>query len=62
MSQKLSNKEISNALEKLNITPKTESSNKENSDDLDNVLKTMILNTINKLQGKKETPRYRFYF
>ena len=62
MSQKLSNKEISNALEKLNITPKTESSNKENSDDLDNALKTMILNTINKLQGKKETPRYRFYF
>ena len=62
MSQELSNKEISNALEKLKITPKTESSIKENSDNLDNALKTMILDTIDKLRGKKETPRYRFYF
>ena len=62
MSQELSNKEISNALEKLKIPPKTESSIKENSDNLDNALKTMILDTIDKLRGKKETPRYRFYF
>ena len=52
MSQELSNKEISNALEKLKITPKTESSIKENSDNLDNALKTMILDTIDKLRGK----------
>ena len=62
MSQELPDKEISNALEKLKITPETESSIKENSDNLDNALKTMILDNIDKLRGKKETPRYRFYF
>ena len=62
MSQELSEKEISNAFEKLKITPDRESSSIENSDNLDNALKTMIVDNIDKLRGKKETPRYRFYF
>ena len=48
MSQELSDKEISNAFGKLKITPETKSSIKENSDNLDNGIKTMILNSINK--------------
>ena len=46
MSQELSEKEISNAFEKLKVTPETESSIKENSDNLDNGIKTMILDSI----------------
>ena len=52
MSQELSDKEINNAFDKLNITPKTEISIKENSDNLDNDIKTMILDSIDS--------RYRF--
>ena len=56
MSQELSDKEINNAFDKLNITPETESSIKENSDNLDNGIKTMILDRIYKLRGKKKRP------
>ena len=49
MSQELSQKEITNVSEKLNRTPETERPIKENSDDLNNALKTMILDNINKL-------------
>ena len=53
MSQELSDEEISNAFDKLKITLETESSIKENSNDLDNGIKTMILDSIDKLRGKK---------
>ena len=62
MSQKLSDKEISNAFEKLKITPEKEILIKENSDNLDYTLKTMILNSINKLQGKKKCPDIDSFF
>ena len=38
------------------ITPETESSIKENSDNLDNGIKTMILESIDKLSGKEKRP------
>ena len=41
------------AFEKLHITPETESP-KENSDKLNNALKTMVLDSINKLRVKKK--------
>ena len=56
MSQELSDKKISNAFDKLKITPETESSIKGNSDSLDNGIKTMILGSIDKLRGKKKRP------
>ena len=56
MSQELSDKEISNAFDKLKITPKRESSIKENSDNVDNGIKSMILGSIDKLRGKKKLP------
>ena len=56
MSQELSDKEIKNAFDKSKVTPETESSIKENSDNLDNGIKTMILDSIEKLRGKKERP------
>ena len=46
MSQELSEK----------TTPETKSSIKENSGNLDNALKTMIFDSINKLLGKKKRP------
>ena len=60
MSQELSDKEISNAFDNLKITLETESSIKENSNDLDNGIKTMILDSIDKLRGKKTRYRFRF--
>ena len=56
MSQELSVKEIRNAFDKLKITPEKESSIKENSDNLGNGIKTMILGSIDKLRGKKICP------
>ena len=49
MSQELSEKEITNAFEKLNITSEKENPIKENIDDLNNALKIMILDSVNKL-------------
>ena len=49
MSQELSVNEIKNTFGKLKITPKTESSIKENSDNLGYGFKTMILDRIDKL-------------
>ena len=49
MSQELSDKEISIAFDKLKITPEMESSIKENSNNLDNSMKIMILDSIDKL-------------
>ena len=40
MSQELSDKKISNVFDELKGTPETESSIKENSDNLDNAIKT----------------------
>ena len=54
MSQELSDKEIKNGFDKSKITPETESSIEENSDNLDNGIKTMILDSIDKLRGKKK--------
>ena len=54
MSHKLSDKEISNAFDKLKITPEKESSIKESSNNLDNGIKTMI--SIDKLRVKKKRP------
>ena len=62
MSQEQSVKEITNVFEKLKIAPETESSIKDNSDNLDYGIKTMILDSIDKLRRKKETPRYKFHF
>ena len=56
MSQELSDKETNDAFDKLNITPETETSIKENSGSLDNGIKTMILDSIDKLRGKKKRP------
>ena len=56
MSQELSDKEISNAFDKLKITSETEGSIKENSDNLGNGIKTMILDSIDKLRGKEKRP------
>ena len=60
MSQELSDKEISIAFDKLKITPESESSIKENSNNIDNGIKTMILNRIDKLRGKKKCPDIDF--
>ena len=49
MSQEISDRKISKAFDKLKVTPEMESSIKENSDNLDNGIKTMILESINKL-------------
>ena len=54
MSQELSDKEIKNGFDKSETTPETESSIEENSDNLDNGIKTMILDSIDKLRGKKK--------
>ena len=61
MSQELSDNKISNAFEKLTITPETEGciKKKKPRDNLHNAIKTMILDSIDKLQEKK---KYRFYF
>ena len=56
MSQDLPDKEIKNSFDKLKITPETESSIKENSDSLGNGIKTMILDSIDELRGKKKRP------
>ena len=55
MSQELSDKEISNAFDKLK-RPETERSIKENNGNLDNGIKTMILDSIDKLREKKKRP------
>ena len=54
MSQELSDKEISNAFDKLKITHEADSSIKENSHIIDNGIKTMILVSMDKLRGKKK--------
>ena len=46
MSQEVSDKWVSNTFENLRITPEMEIPFKENSNDLDHVLKTMILDSI----------------
>ena len=56
MSQELSEKEITNAFEKLDISPEMESPIKGNSDDLNNALKTMVLDSINKSRAEKKRP------
>ena len=56
MSQELSDKEISNAFDKLKITPETACSIKVNSNNLENGIKTMILDSIDKLPRKKKRP------
>ena len=56
MSQKLSDEEISNTFDKSKKTPETERSIKENSNNVDNGIKTMILDGIDKLRGKKKRP------
>ena len=56
MSHKRADKEISNAFDKLNVTPEMESSIKENNNNLHNCIKTMILDSIDKLRGKKKRP------
>ena len=56
MSQDLPDKEIKNAFDKLKMTPETESSIKENSHNLGDGIKTMILDSIDKLRGKKTRP------
>ena len=55
MFQELSDKEISNAFDELK-RPETESSIKENNGNLDNGIKTMILDSIDKLREKKKRP------
>ena len=56
MSQEQSDKEISIAFDKLKIAPETKGSIKENSNNLDNGIKSMILDSIDKLRGKKKRP------
>ena len=56
MSQELSDEEISDAFDKLKITLETESSIEENSDDLDNGMKIMTLDSIDKLRERKKRP------
>ena len=55
MSQELSDKEFKNAFGKLKITPETESPIKENSGNLVNGIKTMILDSIIKLREKRNS-------
>ena len=56
MSQELSDEEISDAFDKLKITLETENSIEENSDDLDNGMKIMTLDSIDKLRERKKRP------
>ena len=42
--------------DKLKIAPETESSIKENSHSIDNGIKTMILDSMDKFRGKKKRP------
>ena len=56
MSQELSYKKIKNTFDKSKITPETESSIKENSGNLGNGIKTRILDSVDKLRGKKKRP------
>ena len=62
MSQELCDKEISIAFDKLKITSEAESSIKEKSNNLDNGIKTMILDSIDKLLGIKKHPDIDFLF
>ena len=62
MSQELCDKEISIAFDKLKITSEAESSIKEKSNNLDNGIKTMILDSIDKLLGIKKHPDIYFIF
>ena len=62
MSQEQSVKEITNVFEKLKIAPETESSIKDNSDNLDYGIKTMILDSIDKLRRKKKRLDIDFIF
>ena len=56
MSQELFDKKNSIAFDKLKITRESESSIKESSNNIDYGIKTMILDRIDKLRGKKERP------
>ena len=62
MSQELCDKEVSIAFDKLKITSEAESSIKEKSNDLDNGIKTMILDSIDKLLVIKKHPDIDFFF
>ena len=62
MSQELCDKEISIAFDKLKIMSEAESSIKEKSNDLDNGIKTMILDSIDKLLVIKKHPDIDFFF
>ena len=62
MSQELCGKEISIAFDKLKIMSEAESSIKEKSNDLDNGIKTMILDSIDKLLVIKKHPDIDFFF
>ena len=56
MPQELYVIEISNAFDKLKTAPETENSIKENSRNIDNGIKTMILDSMDKFRGKKICP------
>ena len=56
MPQELYVIEISNAFDKLKTAPKTENSIKENSDNIDNSIKTMIMDSMDKFRGKNICP------
>ena len=56
MLEELSGKEISATFVKLKKTPKLESFITENSNNVENGIKTMILDRIDKLWGKKRDP------
>ena len=56
MSPELSDKKIIIAFDKLKITPESERSIKENSNNIDNGIKTIILDRIDKLRRKKKRP------
>ena len=56
MSQQISDKETSIAFDKLKIAPEKEGSTKENCNNVDNGIKSMILHSIDKLGGKKKRP------
>ena len=62
MSQELCDKEVSIAFDKLKITSEAESSIKEKSNDLDNGIKTMILDSIDKLLVIKKHPDIDLFF
>ena len=56
MPQELYVIEISNAFDKLKTAPETENSIKENSRNIDNGIKTMILDSMDRFRGKKICP------